>query len=151
MPHLNPFKRISQALNLRLRYVYLTSNGNSRLLLLLLLPASVAWQTWQQAGKNCQCAKKNSCLFFFSLFFLCLGNENVFASFVLACEARSHLAPMHFQGGLPAPHSLYVCVRECVCVCGTDTCASSWPSSRRTHAFRISWPTISVLLLPSLL
>lgn len=53
---------------------------------------------------------------------------------------------MHFQGGLPAPLSLYICVRECVC--GTDTCASSWPSSRRTHAFRISWPTISVLLLP---
>lgn len=26
--HLNPFKRIFQALNLRLRYVYLTSNGN---------------------------------------------------------------------------------------------------------------------------
>lgn len=28
--HLNPFKRIFQALNLRLRYVYLTSNGNGK-------------------------------------------------------------------------------------------------------------------------
>lgn len=113
MPHLNPFKRISQALNLRLRYVYLTSNGNS-------LPYAVqAWQTWQQAGKNCQCAKKNSCLFFFFAFlnvaWLALGNENVFASFVLACEARSHLAPMHLRASKAA--CLLLCVWGCGGVC----------------------------------